>query len=1785
MAISQEQIDTIIALWKYSEQQADPRSEEADIVSGLRHTVLLSCQYWIKGHSPICSHWSEDACQYLIQGEDVPSGYNSGNCDYLGRRSTCSKYVASTDENLEEYKCILPNMFLSGVGKASGDATTGLTLTPIPKENVKGYCDGDCDGAGRGTGCGGGASPDSPIICNYFRPWQMGFGSLEPRDVERTIKEDGSIQISAEAIEAAYQAVDTPMAYRLPLAFKIYNARSEYRKCAYWNDDYGARFGIDEYGFVELDADPEARCTCTDLLARQYCTIDTPPVGDVREWLLQAVWSQANTVVCNGAKPECPFYTGEWVYCNDLNMITGMRVTANQIFELRFWTSMWGSQEEYDEFFESKPNWQDVPTADIYTFKKWHQLGETPSDSIAEGQILHMCQPAPLNNRRFVPSTFLTAKNVQYTAVGINMGTTAPSEGQIYYPTLIRDPDLTITIWPIDIIYPYANLDSFLTEGCNREQKEPLGVKRGSSIDGDTISVIGITTRGKSVYVFNLNMLDSTLSEFSEHWTASTISSIKSAISEDEGNFSGLSPREKFFESLEDFIENIENTNPDNILTATSDSETGYFNVGPLNLKYGEINKIVICIKFTDTIWDFRIRPVLSKWYGGLIVQSSFSQQGTGENLPRRFTPNAEIEGNVYCLMDGAGAVEGSSTPAACGLGSIVHTASNEYLNTELSTSYLYSYCYKKITMNAVTVNNWASIGNSGLVWAELEDTNINYLFEWEIISAKMTYTAGEENEEAEEIVMTNVEIETFVSGKRSVPPSACILEPSDNSIKKMFLSGDWQLKVSYWYKEISNSDSASGDVEVLWPDFSNPNITFNPSALSIEVGTIVPGTTEIDFLIKEVDNQTVALMGLFNEEDGRIIAAMATKMLVQISLPECRNVEIDYRYSQPAEWFKLLPETNMSRLAIPPTKEESQGEYSPRYYRPFCGDHKNGQQGLGRGAMWYPFTTCEQFDFYQAFAGASFCTNWYQDCPRDDMRFCGPTKYTAFVAPGGGSAYADCVLGFHYRYSITTGDATFAGYANIVAYVNMAEYIAQTWSMPPFGNKGREMVNKWLSQDNWVHLSYKDTKRAYVKDQWVPMVPDNTDFFMSFNAFDEESVVSPDGFMHVNQLSFFKSNLLDETIGTERKSFDEVFGSRGIWRATYPPPLVTEGMIQKTIHYYFKDDSTAWAWREYWEDIEYPDNDREFYFLTYERPEYRYDYEKQEHRYICDESLYIIKYTAPVVVEGQMTQYPSLQLGDGPKRFFKIIYDTYEGNIEWADEGSGQVDGSTEEGEEQNIYEITSPNGPNGKWNHDENCLFDDTAVRTYTLAEAAGRKIETPDGMGGFSENYYNRGIIVSINRDNLKFLPYDEVSYDLPMTMVPSSNDSLGRGIYSWYNTSPVITIDLTTEEAGSCLSEVKLTGSWGLNKISIGGSITERSACIPGITIVENFGDGESRTLTTKDDVKFEKEVYGDIGIVDFTLTFKLQPTIDRMLSKPATSMEITLDCSSAQYIYLNFVNFKAATYADSSEIIQIYERKYITSTATGFGDHNIDGPKVGSNFVLQYELDMDNSGTYYAISPVFSYVPEGEIVAKDKMRAIYASRQYYEDIPIDIDINNIQSVEQDEQKELYNDAIGRDADGDSTTYTFVLPPSLQRFSENHNVNINIFAASLRFTTVKATWENHYLQNSYTSGELWYPQGHKYAWDNKIKRMRCYEIDYMPEYGTWNGLFTIFDVIFIHMDTYSGEIPVDPYTALYGNRMWYQLEVAQKLFGTDAGFQNAGRIMGTASSFIDNSNVTP
>jgi hypothetical protein len=382
-----------------------------------------TCQYFLKGMPSVCQYWKDSgdgSTFYCSYGEDedetteIPSGYNSGYCDFLGRRDWCDKYDAVGESDPDERVCVAPNPYLSGLGKRA-EGQEAPIMQAVPISEIDGYNDDgsgvglcDCYGMGRGAqGCTvvGNIAVDAgseeiekqlsvlPIICNYYNPAHIGFGAKEPQTLPKAA--DGTYDPAD--VDAAYELIDQPLEDRLPVSFEIYNARANLQKCQWWDKDNGSLFIMDQ-GDISLldesDGDPfdpvTGRiefCKCTDSLADDY---NTRVTGG--GFLMGNVWAKAGGPICNGARPECPCYSGKWEYLTNEKMLPGMPLTANQILELRFWVADWESQEQYDDYFTIRPNYSDDPdTPSIYTFSHWNKLNAlVPEESIMAGKKLDL---------------------------------------------------------------------------------------------------------------------------------------------------------------------------------------------------------------------------------------------------------------------------------------------------------------------------------------------------------------------------------------------------------------------------------------------------------------------------------------------------------------------------------------------------------------------------------------------------------------------------------------------------------------------------------------------------------------------------------------------------------------------------------------------------------------------------------------------------------------------------------------------------------------------------------------------------------------------------------------------------------------------------------------------------------------------------------------------------------------------------------------------------------------------------------------------------------------------------------------------------------------------------------------------------------------------------------------------------------------------------------------------------------------------------------------------------
>jgi len=1360
--------------WDYTTPEPSWKAE--NVTTGLRKGVgagaraWRTCQYYMKGLPSVCKHWSgAGPCGFTEANrsdqvgagvEDKPSGFNNGLCDNLGRRSNCNKYEASVAYNPEEWICTAPNGYLTGLGKrAAGQEAPIIQL--LSREDILGYNDDgngvglcDCYGMGRGkAGCGltstieveGEALLEAEaevqqeeegedtyiettedlllkmaVACNYYRPWTMGFGALTPRGYE--------------SVEEAVVGTDAPLEIRLPMSCEVANARARFQKCNWWDSDYGSEFII-RNNRIYIDDDWEGnaydgqnrlfKCTCPHTGCEPFNTLIKDPGYTPGVFLTYRVQADGGGLVCNGARPECPLYSGKWLHCTYPKMSVGMPVTANQILELRFWTAEWDNFKEYEKFFLTKTNTVDPATSDLYTFTKWTSvLGSNLFSSRMIGKRLNLCFPIPIQEKEFTEESILVESPITYAPPYIETGTTHST--QIHFPTLLRKPEFE-EVRTFSVAYPPFNDEPAGDGTCDEDGGDvgainaPGHLKRHNNIYGDTITVVGTGIRDKKVYAINTRQL-----------------TVNSMIKD-------YASMRQVPENLRSYITNqligialahTQSATP-YATFARTDPIFGYYVMENIKIDYGD-NTILFMIDYGDGNWEFKWRLVHNVWCGGIITQNYYRHEYPGSQAytntqPESISPGGEAQVETHPM--GGSDKEGfaiipvySFAPAAIG-------ASIRY--------YSYSIIEEHDAAGAPGQPEvyWDAVGGSNAVVMQIQDLNLNYLHDWDLDSATMVPTDDKKKALLKAGLSTaDVEMRQYLYdendsdskiNRHSVPPDFKLIVPVDKNVRWRFLKSEWTLECSYHYRKM-----------ITTPPDITMNVIYGAGKTDLDRYRSAPYELEVsrsgnNSNITNISTGPIQVMALF-EAGGRLISAMATKVCVEIVRESCRNIDIFYRYSAEGKKWQMNPYRGFC-IASKKSEDTMMHETYKHVEIPDCADHDYSDLKQ-QGPMWFPFNACRGYDMYDEFTVCNNCQAGYvgPDNPgkrgttggnvqtRYDFRYCGPHKFKGF-GDTRGNWLASCDCGCKFSYSdAENSTVTFEGLVRKRAPVDLAEYSARGWTFPPFGNEGRELIEKYISEDYISHFKLNSTE---IRQEWMPMVMDNSSFYFSFNAFDTNpediSYVQAGGldtFRFTNQMSFFINFEVGEGISmTEPEDengdpqdvvrrvfrFDDIFNVATEGNCSHPLPVIQINGNTKVNYYYFtqgssesgKDIDFTWAWQDYWtplsRNIQFNKEDSENYYdefperkpavdMTSEDaasllvggmghldfiedlwyPLYVFSLYKEEHRLVCTQGLNDINYSGPSIgTDGTMDTTASISLNGLIARPFQLLYGTPDEN------------------------------------------------------------------------------------------------------------------------------------------------------------------------------------------------------------------------------------------------------------------------------------------------------------------------------------------------------------------------------------------------------------------------------------------------------------------------------------------------------------------------------------------
>ena len=1800
----------LIKEW-WNTYQADPRADYDKIISGMRQQLETSgqikfsggktqsvsnsqlqtgaCQYWIRGLSAVCSHWDHltMSCTFENEAGDIPSGYGLGSCDRLGRRDWCNKYEPSVDTNLNEFVCVAPCIERTGLGKQIL-SDFGVSYRPLDPSEIQGY-NADENGVGRCDGWGMGRGDQGPYsnvesvyvdlpICRFYRPQQMGFGAIQPRpfhgsDTPGRFKEGVNWvpDTLADLYDGSKADPTVAMDIRLPFAFQVYNSRSMYQKCAHWNNKTPSYFEVDYIGTDPSDfqiiMSDESYCECDAAsLCDPYRNIVETWAPNV-PWILQDVWAPYGGIVCNGAKPECPCYTGKWIYCIDNNMRDGMRISADQIFELRFWAANWSSQSEYEEFYLYKPGptqegYADESTADIYTFTKWNKFNALdPNESQMAGYRHSMCMPAPLHMREFDPSIYVTKDPVVYPRINEYTGTNIREEG-VLFPTLVRELENPYYYVPdILIIYPYYTANPWEIVECNQEDLVDFCTHDYNLMSTPYIAVVGHTTIDSPMYVFNPN-----LSEINNRNAGTALFYM------DRYNLATQIPellRQNCNEAIEAFLE--ECAEEGTALTTGSTDSYGFFNIPRVELKLNELNTLYVICKYSEEggfpLYIFRKVKVLTRYWGALITQTSMQHEHEGNihynPFPQYYSPRVLLTGGVQTTN---GTVQ------------TVFSTYSLYQYGLFEDGAYYSYCLNLYEETDEDVEKWTQIGSSGYIWAEIDNIDISYLWGFEIVEAYLTLR---DNDDRSNISLCNYtgldEIRIPLSpafpfngedleiDRRAIPPNAVVLQAPQ---PLPFFNNDWQLYIEYKYTRLEPFK-----LNPTWP--LELDQVLSPNHFVSSPYTVVHETGDTNFTVSTgalTSRGTAKIMAYIADDSGRIQTAAATKMLLMGINLSCRSIEISYKYIANALFYDLQPASGFFTWRGSPkvNQEASRGKRHAKAAK--CGDHECNP-GNCIGPMWYPFNNCTDVDFYATNDIAGVCTMNITEgndaigvMGNGAWRYGVAEEYKAFVSLGANSL-SPCATGFYYHFShAPMSNMLFNGYANKKGKVDVATYAEYGWSLPPLGNYGREFTERVLVRDFASYVDFS-TADPTTKLEYMPMVFDKEDLRTDLNCFAdvEDPSELDEPFSCSSMLSNYTASFIEEQISEDRYRFEDIIDIQYHARCMYPQPLLIAGTDYTIRRYGFKNENHVWAWPEYWLPIErnVESDFGQFRFMEIIRPDYYFDRDKKEHRFITDEGECEIIFEPPVPASSEEgdtnnSSYPSISINGIYPRFFKISYDNYdETNVEWMDESITGEENSSGGEEEGSIYEVANngsniqgEDGATIRWMHDFDTLFDENASKDTD----ENRKVAVGvDLDGNIIYEYFNRGLEIYIPRNRLQFLPMALSFAGSPQGLIDNNEEYIGYWPLDTYGIAPI---------------SVVVKGNWGAF-----GEVEEALYSRPAIKVAESedepvFTDGEVPDWPSNEVgyLPYRQSIYANGDFKSFEIELRLSRMPERF-TKTLKYFMVKVYPFVSEQIQINSVEVTLGQYTRATERIKVWEKKYYVGEAN-LPYANADGP----NTAAYRTADADYKNRGQNLPAANAGLPEGKAISKLCMLGMGA--HHSTDESISVSMSNLKEVEKLEQENLYREMYELD-EYDEITFNGLRHPAIHTWLQQINDTIDT-PADLNMKYEKVEWSKHELNKSLNQeGEFFQPGGHYFDWSNSAFRTRCY---------IFGPIQTVYSVDYIHHN-HGGRAATYDATEAYAG--WGRLEFYEGIFwqmkstGQEADYKSTDLLSGAKDNVTNRS----
>jgi hypothetical protein len=1035
------------------------------------------------------------------------------------------------------------------------------------------------------------------VQCSAFSPYHMGFSTIQPDDKDGTLGYDVDGEFTT----------GSGITYRVPLGYEVFNKRAQLSKCYWWDGN------IEEFSVASGTGDiNDIAFNCTHADTGYVNSFNAHRYDDV---------NRLNIAPCNGAKPECKYYTGVcWRYCVDEKMRQGDKVLAEQILELRYYLR--------------RDRWDAVKFNNAFKDAGYIYGWEGSVDlSYQSGSVVNWSIPS---TKTYISDfdTFEIERELLRLTAGTADQTALPD-----YPTLVEELK-SLPLRPII---------------RNRFYKDPdnnhVSTFEASSLDHDSILIVGDSFYTDPTYAINLSdpdlkylaneirtLLSKKTGSEKEDNLIDAVNVGTAEFSAEDGYYEGMAEIESGYKIAEEFavfynrfdtaIQRVLTYWPEKVAMNELDASSLMFSID-VSTVWGE-NIILVLNKGSGT-WEFDLLNLYKVFCGGVIAQTAFLLLGeSGKTI--NYLPAYEQDFFAHTNSNGI-------------INFKFEAFGNERQNRSADVSYIYNdYAYQvphynpalppdnetyhigyttykiklDITDDEITEENIRFFGNAGYAIVEIPDPNdklSSIVKDW-TISGSLNLTTTD-IDGVEEII----EMEVVEKCTDRLEINQMIIKPK--TIAEFSQPCDAALSFGgvYYYEKRSFDETPDA---TIYEEFTEGFLSATDNAVRIDSASLEGSGTS--YSLTEFGRYTLLISVVYKGKiTGKIKGVTRTKMLTWVRQPYCRDVEITYNWG--ADYQKSQLTGQNEDVCWGEKKVKIEPNLVVEGYSPPCGDHDLSAFS-GKGPMWYPYDACDEVAVYPTDQLTSRVTSLVNrpmeifspalmalygeevNHGSHDMRMLGPQDSFGYVCGVHASIWA-CTCDWSYCNKTKVGENRFTGGGRYRCDLDAAAKVIATrygGELPNFGNPVRDFLRSYRTIDNAFYYNTQGLR----SQKWMPMYYFYTKADLTANVggaypypYELYTKDLSSTFIHPMGLYLAEGSIegvdISEKIDVDvdnkpkRYYFEEVFDTHRSSSIRYPSPVDSQlaGSSFILTWYTYKDypggtsRSIQWAWQEIWTPIE----------------------------------------------------------------------------------------------------------------------------------------------------------------------------------------------------------------------------------------------------------------------------------------------------------------------------------------------------------------------------------------------------------------------------------------------------------------------------------------------------------------------------------------------------------------------------------------------------------------------